>query len=335
MKENIIVNVALDNLAALTGIKGKWNTDRKKTSDIGYDGIITLTLDNEDLIMQAEVKNEIRAYQIPNFKEHKDSKKPLLVVANNIFPKIKQQLRNENIAYLEANGNFFIKHLGYHIWIDGQKPHSINKKTGNRAFSKTGAKVVFFFLLDESYVTAPYRYLADLAQIALGNIGWIISGLEDLDFLVKLDKHRWKLQNKKELLNKWIAAYEEKLKPSLEVGTFRFLNEEDFRNWKNLSLNPNKSWWGGEPAGDLLTNYLRPETLTIYTEETRNELIKNYRLIPDPKGNIRAYKKFWQIDLDEKTAPPLLVYADLLSTNDSRCIETAQKIYDEYLQNKF
>lgn len=143
------------------------------------------------------------------------------------------------------------------------------------------------------------------------------------------------MQNKKELLNKWIAAYEEKLKPSLEVGTFRFLNEEDFRNWKNLSLNPNKSWWGGEPAGDLLTNYLRPETLTIYTEETRNELIKNYRLIPDPKGNIRAYKKFWQIDLDEKTAPPLLVYADLLSTNDSRCIETAQKIYDEYLQNKF
>ena len=31
--------------------------------------------------------------------------------------------------------------------------------------------------------------------------------------------------------------------------------------------------------------------------------------------------------------PPLLLYADLMNTNDRRCIETAQKIYDEFIQN--
>lgn len=332
MKEDKIVHTALDNLNAYAGIKGKWKSSSK---DSPYDGTLVLSIDGNELNMYAEVKEEVRAYQVLSFIMRTSHEKPLIIVANRIFPKIKEQLRMGKIAYLEANGNCFLNPKGHYIWIDGQKPDTVSKKTGNRAFTKTGAKVVFYFLLDENYANAPYRFIAELAQIALGNIGWIISGLEDLGFLVKLDKHQWKLQNKPALLQKWTDTYEKKLKPSLEIGTFRFLKDEEFNNWKSLKLNPEKSWWGGEPAGDILTNYLRPEILTIYTEETRMELIKNYRLIPDPKGNVKVYKKFWQIDISKKTVHPLLVYADLLSTNDSRCIETAQKIYDEYLQDKF
>ncbi|MBS1633282.1 MAG: hypothetical protein JST10_11995, partial [Bacteroidetes bacterium] len=74
---------------------------------------------------------------------------------------------------------------------------------------------------------------------------------------------------------------------------------------------------------------------TLYTIENRNELIKNYRLIPYEKGNIKVYKKFWHLDDGPaQTVPPLLIYADLMNTNDRRCIETAQKIYDRFLQNK-
>ena len=107
-------------------------------------------------------------------------------------------------------------------------------------------------------------------------------------------------------------------------GTFRFLKEEDFTNWKKLLIRNGKTWWGGKPAGDLFTNFLRPAELTLYTTDTRNELIKNYRLIPDEKGNVNAYKKFWQHDgVNDKVVPPLLVYADLVNTNDRRCMETA------------
>lgn len=80
---------------------------------------------------------------------------------------------------------------------------------------------------------------------------------------------------------------------------------------------------------------MRPAEITLYTTETRNELIKNYRVIPDEKGNIKVFKKFWhQENANENTVPPLLVYADLINTNDRRCTATAQKIYDEFLQNK-
>jgi hypothetical protein len=142
--------------------------------------------------------------------------------------------------------------------------------------------------------------------------------------------------NKKELLNKWMDGYEVKLKPDLLIGTFRFLNVEDFLNWKTLPIQGKKTWWGGEPAGDLLTNYLRPGELTLYTIEKRNELIQRYRLAPDEKGNVRVYQKFWQYDdTKESVVPPLLAYADLMNTGDRRCIETAQKIYDDYLRDKF
>lgn len=120
------------------------------------------------------------------------------------------------------------------------------------------------------------------------------------------------------------------------IGTYRFLKETEFNNWRWIELNNGKTWWGGEPAGDLLTGYLRPAELTLYTNETRNELMKNYRLIPDEKGNVIVYKKFWQNEEEnDNFVPPLLVYADLINSDDSRCQETGVMVYKKFLQNNF
>ena len=138
-----------------------------------------------------------------------------------------------------------------------------------------------------------------------------------------------------DIFDKWVEVYEEKLKPTIKIGTFRFLNQGDFVNWRQINLQEEKTYWGAEPAADILTNYLKPQELTIYTTETRNELIKNYKLIPDETGNVKAYYKFWNDnDNHKQIVPPLLIYADLININDRRCLETAKKIYDAYLQNK-
>ena len=219
--------------------------------------------------------------------------------------------------------------------MDTQKPLPSIKSKANRAFTKTGLKVLFHFLLDGNDINRPYRDTANLAQVGLKNINYVISGLKEMGFLIKLNKEKYKLINKKELLDKWITAYGERLKPTLQIGTIRFLKQQDFNNWKNLPIHIGKTYWGSEPAGDLLTNYLRPAELTLYTTETRKALIKNYRLIPDEKGNIQVFKKFWERESEnEKIVPPLLVYADLINANDRRCTETARKVYDELLQNK-
>lgn len=330
--------MALENLQKNAGITGNWEEHGHKE----LDGQLKLAVENQHLEFNAEIKQELRNHQLPKIIDQAQRIGPLMVIANRIFPKIKEELRHNHIAYLEANGNIYLKQAGITLWLDGQKPLPPKTEKGNRAFTKTGIKVLFHFLLDDKLVQMRYREIANITQVALGNVNYIMNGLKELNFVIEVSNQAFRLNNKKELLQKWMVAYEERLKPALLIGTFRFLKEEDFTNWKTLPIQKDKTWWGGEPAGDLFTNYLRPAELVLYTTETRNDLIKNYRLIPDDTGNVKAYKKFWHYDEvndntrlpNDMVVPPLLVYTDLINKGDRRCTETAQKIYDEFLQNK-
>lgn len=330
MIETKIVHTALENLQKNTHIMGKWK-DYALTKDNGVDGEMVFNIDNQTIRFFTEVKKTLRNHQLYHIKEIADTHKPFLLVVEHIFPKIKEELRKNEIAYLEVNGNIYLKEPGMYLWIDNQKPLQQEKEQVNRAFTKTGLRAIFHFLLNEDIVNNPYRTIAQMAAIGLGNVNNVMNGLKQAGFLLKMDKDTYKLVNKKELLEKWMVAYEEKLKPTLHIGNFRFLNEGDYKNWKHVPIVPHKTLWGGEPAADLMTNYLRPEILTLYTEETRNELIKHYKLIPDEKGKVKVYKKFWNHNnVNGETVDPILVYADLMNTGDGRCMETAQKLFDEY-----
>jgi hypothetical protein len=185
-------------------------------------------------------------------------------------------------------------------------------------------------------VNQPYREIAKRTNVGLGNINNVMNGLKEQGYLLDLNKQEYKLTKKKDLLEKWMVAYAEKLKPNLLIGTFKFLKEEDFYNWKAIHLENQKTYWGGEPAGDFFTHHLRPGELTLYTTETKIELIKHYRLIPYENGNIKVYKKFWNYDeVNYNVVPPILAYADLANKDDKRCIETAQMIYDKLLRDNF
>ena len=330
-----IVYIALENLRKNTHIMGEWK-DYAIGKDNGIDGEIVLNIDNQKIRIFTEVKKALRNHQLYQIEEMANANKPFLLVAEHIFPKIKEELRRREIAYLEANGNIYLKEPGIYLWIDNQKPIQQEKEQVNRAFTKTGLRAIYHFLLNEEIVNYPYREIARMAEIGLGNVNNVMNGLKQAGFLIKMNKDEYRLVNKKELLEKWMVAYEEKLKPALRIGNFRFLKEEDQKNWKALPIDRDKTFWGGEPAADILTNYLRPEILTLYTEENRNDLIKHYRLIPDEKGKVKVYKKFWNYyNANWNTVDPILVYADLMNTGDGRCMETAQKIKNEFLQNKF
>ncbi|MBB1285250.1 hypothetical protein HRH25_12770 [Flavisolibacter sp. BT320] len=332
MQEAEAIHIALENLERNAGIKGKWTAAGPKEMD----GQVELKINGNTIKLITEIKKEVRNYQLPELFKMAERFNPLLIVANHIFPKVKEDLREKGVAYLETNGNIYLKQPDLLLWLDVQKPLPTKVEKVNRAFTKTGLKVIFHFLLNEEFLNMPYREIAQLTEVALGNINYVITGLKEQDFLIKLTKDQWKLHNKKGLLEKWMAAYAERLKPTLQVGTFRFLKEEDFGKWKSLPLKNGKTWWGGEPAGDIFTEYLKPAELTLYTIETRADLIKNYRMVPDDNGNIKVFKKFWHYDeVNDNVVPPLLAYTDLMNTADRRCMETAQKLYEQYLQNQF
>ena len=330
-QEQIIIDKAVDNLHTTAQIKGNW--EQKGFSTL--DGMLSLIFANEVSTYNVEIKGELRNQALPQIYQHNEEFKPFMLVASRISSAIKRQLQINNVAYLEANGNFYLKEGNKMFWIDAHKPLKIENDNRNRAFTKTGLKVLFEFLENPSLINQSYRQIAEQTGTSIGNITNIIQGLKQENFILSINKNTLKLNNVESLITKWVDGFTKNLKPTLRIGTFRFLKAEDLLAWKDLELETTKTVWGGEPAGALLTNYLHPAEFTIYTDESRNELIKNYKLIPDEKGNVKVYQKFWKIDNSaQKTAPPLVVYADLMAISDRRCIETAQKIYDEYLQTQ-
>lgn len=330
------VNLALENLQSNTLIRGEWIPLPDNRDEKSIDGFIEMRIDQTLIKFNVTVRNDLRMVHLPLLFELAKAHAPIIVVANQVFPKIKEALRIQNIAYLETSGNVWLKLDRTLVWIEGNKLLPVAKEKINRAFTKTGLKVVFEFLQDEAMLNVPHREIATKANVALGNVNYVLNGLKEKGFVLRLGNRYCKFHDKNELLNQWVIKYAEKLKPELEIGAFRFLKDEDFVNWKKLPIKQGETWWGGEPAGNLMTDYLKPAELTLYTLETRSDLIKRYKLIPDPKGNVRVYKKFWYSDgLNQNTVPPLLVYADLMSTSDHRCVETAQKIYDELFKGEF
>jgi hypothetical protein len=333
MNKQEIIHNALNNILTTASIRGTW----KEMDDKNHiDGKLKLKIESQTIDLFAEIRTEIRSIHLQKIEDLAKEYNPFIVMAQRIFPKIKEDLRNRNIAYLEANGNIFLKEKGIFVWIDTNNLVEIKNKTTNRAFTKTGLKVVYQFLINEQWINYTYRQIAEQTNTGIGNVNNIFTGLKQEGYLLQINKQQYKIENKKKLLETWVMEYEKRLKPILTIGTFRFLKEDDFYNWKNLQLQKGKTCWGGEPAGDIFTNYLRPEELTIYTTETRGDLMKNYRLVPDINGNILILKKFWEYDeINDNVVHPLLAYADLINKGDRRCTETAQKIYDEYLQDKF
>lgn len=333
MKEIEIIHIAIENLEKNAPVKCLWENQLDKNTD----GKLTLLVDKDEIKFNTEIKKELRVHQIPQIEKNAKAFAPYLILAQRIFPKIKEQLRQLNIAYLEANGNIFVNHDRFHFFIDANKPFQPEKEKVNRPYTKTGLKVLFHFLVNEQWINLPHREIAKITQVAHGNIAYILNGLKENNFLIRLDKRTQKLNNKKELLEKWMVAWKETLQPALKIGRFRFANETYFTQYRQFQLDENTIWWGGEPAGAILTDYLRPGELVLYTTKNRNELIKDYRIIPDPNGDVKIYRAFWttQEAVRNNTVHPILVYADLMNTGNSRCYETAQMIWDKYLAHEF
>jgi len=262
-------------------------------------------------------------------KEHRYA----VLVSSYVNPSQADKLRQIGIEFFDAAGNASLRQKGLHVFITGRKPQTI-KTSGRpaRAFNPTGSRLVFALLCQAGLENKSYREMAEGAGISLGAVNWIVNDLKSLGYLVDFGARGRRLVNRKELLKRWTSAYPEQLRPKLILG--RFKTEQAHHWWQKADL-PADAFWGGEIGAKLLTKYLKPETVTIYSESNLPKLQARHGLRRDANGDIELVRRFWKFEQWEKkdlqAAPPLLVYADLVSTADDRKLETAEIIYEQYI----
>jgi hypothetical protein len=309
---------------------------------LAADAIVCLGLGGEGQRYVVEVKRQLRPANLGPALHQLDRQAELhglpgLLVADYITPDMAETLRQQGRAFLDAAGNAYIRQAAALVWVTGRKPvaKSMAPLLG-RAFQPTGLQVLFALLCHPGWVNLPYRELAARAGVAHGTVGWVMPDLQQQGFVTELKGKRGtrRLFETERLLALWVDAYARQLRPRTLMGRYYVATLEGWQDWP---LAAHEAQWGGEPAAALLTQYLKPGELTLYADKLPGLLAGKYRFMKEPgvghQAVVDVRRRFWRFPEggDEACVPPVLVYADLLATGDARCMETAKRLYEEYV----
>ncbi|ALU27483.1 replication/maintenance protein RepL [Myroides odoratimimus] len=182
-----------------------------------YDGIVDI--EGEQFYMFAKkdarlihanlIVNEIVNHQ--SFKKEKN----YIVIADYIANESKEVFKNNNVNYLDTSGNAYIYTKKLRIYIDGRKKSkNETNSSGSKIFQDAGIKLLYVLLSNKDAINYSLRELSANAAIALGSVSNIMKELQEENFIIKSSKGRH-LKNREVLLQKWVAAYNEVLKPKI------------------------------------------------------------------------------------------------------------------------
>jgi hypothetical protein len=236
-----------------------------------------------------------------------------------------------NLGFVDTAGNAYIDLKGLYIFTTGRKLAERKPPARAAFYRPADLKVIFALLCQPRLVTQTHERIKEVTGVGLATINRLIHAFEREAFIIRLKGQPRRLVRKKELLEQWVVAYPQRLRPKLLIG--RFAAKQDGW-WTNINPTDYDAQWGGEIAADRLTHYLKPEIATIYAGKTPNEFIFRHKLQKDDRGKIEILHRFWNFPRGDQGAdivPPLLVYADLLATADERNVETARLIYDQFV----
>ena len=152
-----------------------------------------------DIFVQPHFKEEHIVHNLGRFK----SKDKILVIAEHIPARTKELLREQEVDYVDVNGNCYMKSSGLenlYLQVEGRKIAEFRKEKFPRPFAKAGLKVTYLFLNNPALLNASYRDIAEKAGVALGSIKLIIDGLIEEGFVVRKNRKVNTLKNFDELL---------------------------------------------------------------------------------------------------------------------------------------
>lgn len=343
-KEYEIIEHALNAFQRTTGLQG-YLTQAGQVSDQRLEGVIEILIkDTESLRFAVQVKHVDRFQVLNTLKiQEKKSLYPCVLIAPYISQEMAEYCRDLEISFMDEAGNAYLTAPGLFIYVTGKgRPPEVKTSRLFRSLNPAGLRIIFALLQHPELADAPYRVIAHAAGVALGTVGEVLTDLEQRGYMTSGDVKPRRLLFAERLQEEWVIHYPIKLRPKLYPMRHppRF-SAPDLQWWQNLDVRKYHGWWGGEVAAAKLTDYLIPASQTVYLPKAPLPFLSLFifenHLRPDKDGAIEILEVFWddqqliQDNLPSDTVPPLLIYADLMASTDSRNIETAKIIREHYL----
>lgn len=258
------------------------------------------------------------------------------VLAPRIGPAMSSELRRLSVNHADLTGRISIRSPGIVLEVErhsgpkSEEPFKewLREHDRGRSIDLTSTKtaqLVFCLLTWPKLPTAPSRIIAEVAGVSLGLVPRTLRHLEEIDMM---HERRWIGSGRHIIAQAWLAAYRNRLGPSLHIAAMETPLPEVVEANATLS------------GGSAVPGLVRPRVRAVYVAELSADLIRAGRLRKSEYPNVEIRKRFWKSPprefLDEPdrareqdTAPPLLVYADLSSSHDPREQEAAHVYLQE------
>lgn len=246
---------------------------------------------------------------------------PTFVLGDRVGAKSAEKFRSSGVFFLDQAGNAYLKAAGLLIDVRGRKPVATPERglTGQvNLFSTKRAQVIFALLSWPALIDESVRTIAAVSGVSVGSVQETLEVLQHAGYLDDWSKRS--LARKDELLERWVRAY--------PFGLGSTSRERAFNGDVHSFEATSDVYVSGEAAVDGLTH----RTLILYTNEGLPRLALANRWRTDREPNIFIRNRFWRDPTQHsqtgrvRSAPPLLVYADLLAADESRQREAAEEL---------
>ncbi|WP_306395304.1 type IV toxin-antitoxin system AbiEi family antitoxin [Telluria beijingensis] len=337
--DELLIREALEALREKTAIEGKLAGSGTRPAS-RTDVLVDLIHENRSTRYRVECAHPIdRKAQLDKIRRGiRSTDVPGLLIAPHISRELAEHCRDIGLQFIDTNGNAYLQTPDFFILVTGEKdtraPRSSKAPKG--LTNAAALRVVFALLAQPGHVNATYKDLAAHAGVSLGTAHNVLDDLERRGYLInKGNAARRKLLEPERLMHEWVINYPTALRAKLKGRRF---SAPAPGWWDAVDLSDLDVAWGSEVAAMKMTGYLKPVTQTLYVEPDEMDsvvktLVKQHRIRPDPKGHIEILEKFWHWtpETPSHTAPPLLVYSELLALLDPRTEETAHMIKETYI----
>jgi len=309
--------------------------------DLGCDGKLDIQTPARHFHLLVEAKRSFLTRSTVNqllawVKQVRAAKpRHVILLARHIPRPVAERLIDAKVNFADDVGNIHLALGDRYNWTVVGKPAS-EPVSERRPISAAQLQLLFQFVTHPESANWPVRRLELAAGISKSRAAQARQQLVAEGLLTRKGKD-YQLGPKNLLAERLSFGYAQVLRPKLVVGRFRFgekTAEMFLARLRNSTPSGLRYALTGGPAIDLLQHFYRGPEVPMFLEPSSRRMTQELRLLPDSEGPVtllRAFGEtvFWQERDNHMLAPPWLIYAELLYSNDPRAHEAALEFQKE------